>query len=100
MAKIKTGVGVYHYSIKPLYVGRKKIDKQIAKENLLDFNSLAIKYKLKFGLAYGTLLGAVRESDFIAVSYTHLDVYKRQVIYCAKSFDVAIFCFLVIFIII
>lgn len=65
MAKIKTGVGVYHYTIKPLYLGRKKIDKNRAKKNLLDFNSLAKKHKLKFGLAYGTLLGAVREHDFI-----------------------------------
>lgn len=65
MARIKTERGIYHFSIKPLYVGRKKIDKTIAKDNLLEFNSIAKKNGLKFGLVYGTLLGAVRERDFI-----------------------------------
>jgi len=65
MQKIKTPIGVYSFSPKILYVGRKKIDKQIAKQNLSDFNSIANKNNLKFGLIYGTLLGAIREHDFI-----------------------------------
>lgn len=65
MEKIITPIGLYSFSPKILYVGRKKIDKQIAKQNLADFNSIANKNNLKFGLIYGTLLGAVREHDFI-----------------------------------
>lgn len=49
-----------------LYLGRKKINKEIATKNLLDFKDVMDKYELDFLLGYGTLLGAFREKDFIS----------------------------------
>ncbi|OJV42584.1 MAG: hypothetical protein BGO29_11955 [Bacteroidales bacterium 36-12] len=66
MEKIKTPKGIYRFSLKILYLGRKRIDKKISKQNLSDFNAIATRNNLKFGLLYGTLLGAIREQDFIA----------------------------------
>ncbi len=65
MEKIITPLGAYYFSPKILYLGRKKINRQIARQNLSDFNRIAQKNKLYFGLLYGTLLGAIREHDFI-----------------------------------
>jgi glycerol-3-phosphate cytidylyltransferase len=65
MLRIDTKKGPYNYKLIPLYNGSKKINKVVARENLLIFNSIAQKNKLKFGLCYGTLLGAIREHDFI-----------------------------------
>ncbi len=65
MASVKTEIGIIRYTPKPLFFGRKPIDKEIAKENLLDFKRVADQHHLNFGLIYGTLLGAVRERDFI-----------------------------------
>ena len=65
MPKIKTTKGLYCFKNTPLFAGRKKIDKGKSKENLCVFNRLANKQGLFFGLVYGTLLGAVREKDFI-----------------------------------
>jgi len=65
MEKVVTPLGAYYFSSKILYLGRKKINRQIAKQNLTDFNRIAQKNKLNFGLLYGTLLGAIREHDFI-----------------------------------
>ncbi len=44
----------------------KPIDKVIAKDNLILFDSVLQKHSLPFFLAFGTLLGAIREADFIA----------------------------------
>jgi hypothetical protein len=65
MAKIATKNGIYHFKPKTLFVGLKKINRSIAKQNLLDFNRIAKENNLPFGLIYGTLLGAIRENDFI-----------------------------------
>lgn len=62
---IQTPKGLYQYKLKIIYEGIKRIDKKISKENLLLFNEIAHKNKLRFGLVYGTLLGAIREKDFI-----------------------------------
>ena len=64
--KIKTTAGVYKYDFRPLFPGIKRINKIIAKENLLLVKNILDKEELPFMLAYGTLLGAVREHDFIA----------------------------------
>jgi len=45
--------------------GFKKIDISIAKKNLLDFRRILNRNGIKFGLIYGTLLGAIREQNFI-----------------------------------
>ena len=52
----------------------KKIDLEISKENLLDFQKVLDKHEVKFGLIYGTLLGAIRENNFIKHD-EDIDVY-------------------------
>lgn len=49
-----------------LFLGRKKINKKIATKNLIDFKNIMTKNKVAFLLGYGTLLGAIREHDFIS----------------------------------
>ena len=63
--KINTPVGTYKYKYVPIFEGSKRIDKHQAKENLFLFQDIMIKHHLKFLLSFGTLLGAVREHDFI-----------------------------------
>lgn len=65
MATLKAGAKTYTYKLVPLYLGVKRIDKTIAKENLLLFQQVCQSLNVKFGLIGGTLLGAVREHDFI-----------------------------------
>ena len=64
--KIKTPVGNYYYKYVPIFLGIKPIDKVIAKENLFLLKGILDKHNLKFLLSFGTLLGAVREHDFIS----------------------------------
>lgn len=63
--KINTPQGKYYYRFVPIYVGMKTIDKAKARENLLLLKGILDKHRLSFCLAFGTLLGAVREKDFI-----------------------------------
>lgn len=51
---------------KPLYLGVQLIDKKQAKENLFDIIEVLQEHNIRYGLFAGTLLGAVRENDFIA----------------------------------
>lgn len=62
---IQTPIGAYRYRFVPLFQGIKYIDKTIARENLLLFKDICISHQLPFILFFGTLLGAVREHDFI-----------------------------------
>lgn len=62
---IDTPNGKYEYQLKILYEGVKKIDKEKATRNLLLFNEIANRNNLKFGLLFGTFLGAMREHDII-----------------------------------
>ena len=64
--KIKTPVGNYFYKYVPIFLGIKPIDKVIAKENLLLLKSILDNNNVLFLLSFGTLLGAVREHDFIS----------------------------------
>jgi len=64
--KINTPKGKYYYQFVPIYVGMKTLDKEIARENLLLLKALLDEHGIPFCLAFGTLLGAVREKDFIA----------------------------------
>lgn len=66
MAFIKTNKGNYKFKQKNLFLGLKKINKDVALINLLDVKKEFDKENLYFGLIYGTLLGAIREQDFIA----------------------------------
>lgn len=64
--KINTPNGPYYYKYVPIFLGIKPINKVIAKENLLLIKSIFDKNNLLFLLSFGTLLGAVREHDFIS----------------------------------
>jgi hypothetical protein len=55
----------FYYDEVELFHGRKKIDLNIAKENLFLFQSIMDRNNLTWGIFFGTLLGAVRERNFI-----------------------------------
>jgi len=58
----------------------KYLNKKIAEENLKLFKQIADKYNLKLILAYGTLLGAIREGDFITHDYDiDLMIFKEDI---------------------
>ncbi len=57
---------LYNYAPVDFYYRRKLIDKKISKNNLLDFKTIMDTYELSFGIIFGTLLGAIRENDFIS----------------------------------
>lgn len=63
--KIYTDKGVYKYKFVPIFEGIKPINKDIARENLAILKRVCEKAGITFILFYGTLLGAVREHDFI-----------------------------------
>lgn len=57
---------IYYYTPIELFHGRKYIDIVSSRENLLDFKRLLGLNNLEFGLIFGTLLGAIRENNFIS----------------------------------
>jgi len=65
MKSIETSNGIYEYEEKEFILGTKKIDIEISKKNLLLFRKCLNNANIPFGLLYGTLLGAVRENNFI-----------------------------------
>lgn len=65
MPKIKTPKGYIRYKTIPLYEGVKLINKKQAEENLHVLMPVLEKYGIKPQLAAGSLLGAMREHDFI-----------------------------------
>ena len=66
MAKKRTSKGYFHYKRKFLYLGIKRIDKEISFLNLRDFLSILEKAGIKTGPVFGSLLGIVRDNDFIS----------------------------------
>ena len=64
--KLNTIKGVYKYHFIPIFQGIKRIDNTIAKENLAILKEVCDHEGIPFILFYGTLLGAVREHDFIS----------------------------------
>lgn len=65
MPTIKLTNGKLRYKTIPLYGGIKRINKEIAFKNLCLLKKVLDEQCVPFQLAYGTLLGAVREKDFI-----------------------------------
>jgi lipopolysaccharide cholinephosphotransferase len=65
MEKINTDKGIYEYELKNLETGNHIINREISKENLLELKKVFDKNKIKFILSYGTLLGTIRENNFI-----------------------------------
>ncbi len=65
MRYIKTAAGKVRIKTKALYLGAKRINKEVAEENLRILKKVLDNKGLKTPLAYGTLLGAIRDHDFI-----------------------------------
>ena len=65
MNKLYTPKGYIYYKFKALYPGIKQINKAIANENLKLIKKIFYEQNVFFGLTYGTLLGAIRDKDFI-----------------------------------
>ena len=57
--------GVYEYEEVRFPSGEKYLNVEISRKNLLNFKKFLDKNGLTFGLIFGTLLGAVREGNFI-----------------------------------
>jgi lipopolysaccharide cholinephosphotransferase len=62
---LRTPHGPHEYTPVQLYFGRKTLDAQIAGENLLLLKKVMDQAGIHFGLAFGTLLGAIRDGAFI-----------------------------------
>jgi lipopolysaccharide cholinephosphotransferase len=56
----------FFFKPKKLFHGRKIINRKKAKENILILRNILNRTNLRWGLIFGTLLGAVRENNFIA----------------------------------
>ena len=65
MNKIKTPKGLFYYKRKNLYLGIKQIDREIAFENLKLLISILDERGIIAGPFLGTLLGIIRENNFI-----------------------------------
>ena len=65
MPRIKTTNGYIRYTTHPIYPGIKRIDKKLATENLLLLKDILERNQIAYVLIAGTLLGVVRENDFI-----------------------------------
>jgi lipopolysaccharide cholinephosphotransferase len=64
----------YDYEEMELFHGRKKMDVEIARENLKLFHLVLEQSGITYGLFFGTLLGAIREKNFI-VNDEDTDIY-------------------------
>lgn len=84
MPIIKTPYGEYNYKTIPLYPGVKQIDKNIANENLSLLKHILDSKSIPFQLHAGTLLGAVRDHDFIShdedIDLALLDCYRNEIL--------------------
>ncbi|MBR1543171.1 MAG: LicD family protein [Bacteroidaceae bacterium] len=65
MASIKTPKGRLHYKPVNIYLGIKQIDRGIAFENLKVVIRVLREVGIRVSPAYGTLLGIIRENNFI-----------------------------------
>jgi len=74
----------FEYTPVHLYYGRKRLDPEVARENLFLLNEVLTGTNIAYGLIFGTLLGAIREGQFIAhdedIDLYVLDEYKPDVI--------------------
>ena len=65
MAKIVTNNGVIRFKPKVLYLGIKQINRDLAFDNLKIISNILKKKQIHWGPIFGTLLGIVRENNFI-----------------------------------
>lgn len=84
MPAIKTSTGVITFKPKPIFWGMKPICKEIAADNLTITKHILDKANIRFMLIAGTLLGAIREHDFIThdedVDIAFLDDDRQRVL--------------------
>ena len=89
MPTIKTPNGNLRFTPHPLFPGVKQIEKDIAFENLLIFKKIMDKNAIPFMLSYGTLLGAVRDNDFIThdedIDLSIKEVYRDRFLSTLKE---------------
>lgn len=83
MPKLKLPNGkILKYTAVPLFPGVKQINKDIAAENLHLVKKILDSNEIPFQLAFGTLLGAIREHDFIThdedIDLAILDEYRTK----------------------
>ncbi|HMC00678.1 MAG TPA: LicD family protein [Flavobacteriaceae bacterium] len=78
----KNGIITYE-EIQPIS-GTKRINLEVAKRNLLEIKAVLDKHNIKFALIYGTLLGAIRENNFIEhdedIDLSMLDEHKEDLL--------------------
>ena len=65
MSSIKTSKGQLYYKPKNLYLGIKQINREVAFENLKIVLRVLQGANIRVSPAYGTLLGIIRENNFI-----------------------------------
>lgn len=65
MATLKTRRGLYHYKPVTIYLGITQINKEVAFQNLKDVAQVLKKHNIPLTPCFGTLLGIVRDNDFI-----------------------------------
>ena len=65
MAKLKTSKGWLEFNQHLLYFGGKTINKEVMHENLEILSLYLDKIDINWGPCFGTLLGIVRNEDFI-----------------------------------
>lgn len=65
MATINTSKGKFHFRNRVLYLGSKRIDKEKALENLKLIVEIMNKQGIKWGPIFGSVLGIIRDNDFI-----------------------------------
>lgn len=84
MPTIDTPNGKVRFKTEALYPGVKQINKEIANENLLILKKILDSHEIPFQLHAGTLLGAVREHDFIDhdedIDLALLDKYRNDIL--------------------
>lgn len=83
--KINTKKGVITFEEKIPVSGAKRLNIKTATENLLDLKKILDSHSIKFGLIYGTLLGAIREGNFIKhdedIDLYMLDEHKEGLLF-------------------
>jgi glycerol-3-phosphate cytidylyltransferase len=65
MAKIKTSKGYLHYNPVNVYTGKKEMNHEVAFENFKVVIRVLQNVGIRVSPAYGTLLGIIRENNFI-----------------------------------
>tara|TARA_B100001093_G_scaffold409908_1_gene399052 strand:- start:7289 stop:7927 length:639 start_codon:yes stop_codon:yes gene_type:complete len=87
---INTKNGDITFEEKIFFPGSKTLVIETATKNLLDVKNILDAHYVKFGLIYGTLLGAIRENNFIKhdedIDLFVLDEYKEELLEILHKF--------------